>query len=104
MDAPADEFQELKKAIIKKANGIFLWVRLALDRVTKAVRDGGTSDEIRETIDELPGELSGIFEMLLGHPAQKHREETHAMLSMALTAKKPLTIEEEGYEAAVGGF
>ncbi|RNJ59936.1 hypothetical protein D7B24_000653 [Verticillium nonalfalfae] len=94
MDAPADEFQELKKAIIKKANGIFLWVRLALDRVTKAVRDGGTSDEIRETIDELPGELSGIFEMLLGHPAQKHREETHAMLSMALTAKKPLTIEE----------
>ncbi|KAM0277760.1 hypothetical protein ACHAQH_005553 [Verticillium albo-atrum] len=94
IDAPADEFRELKKAIIKKADGIFLWVRLALERVTKAIRDGGTSDEIRETIDELPGELTGIFEMLLGHAAQKHREETHAMLSVALTARKPLTTEE----------
>src|SRR6478735_7960419 len=91
-DSMTEELEEVKRTIIQKADGVFLWVRLALQGISGVVREGGTVAEIRETIDDIPSELSNMYEMLLSRVGDKHKKETYLMLSVVLASRRPLTL------------
>jgi ankyrin repeat protein len=93
-DSMTEELHEVKRTIIQKADGVFLWVRLALQGVSGVVREGGTVAEIKETIDDIPSELSNMYEMLLSRVGDKHKKETYLMLSVVLASRRPLTLTE----------
>jgi ankyrin repeat protein len=85
---------ELKTELIRKADGIFLWARLALERVQESIRDGATVGELWSTVSDIPSELSGVFSMLLGQIDERYMKESRMMLAIVLTAHRPFSLRE----------
>ena len=69
--------EDVKKEILAKADGVFLWVRLVLDLLTRGLREGDTADELLEKLRGTPNELGGkkglYMAMLLNLPADYRR-------------------------------
>ncbi|KAH9215760.1 ankyrin repeat-containing domain protein [Leptodontidium sp. 2 PMI_412] len=53
------DLNELKKEIIEKADGVFLWVDIVLSEIERGIDDGNTITELRENLRATPSELSG---------------------------------------------
>ncbi len=88
------EFPGLRSELIIKSDGIFLWARLALNKVLGAISDGATVSEIQDTINGIPRQSRSIFAMLLHQVDSKHLDQSVTMLSMVLSATRPLTLRE----------
>ncbi|KAK0725864.1 ankyrin repeat-containing domain protein [Lasiosphaeris hirsuta] len=95
------ELKKLKTELIRKADGIFLWAHLALERIQTALRDGATVAELRETVNDIPDELGGLFALLLGNINPKYAAETKTMLAIALSAQRPLGLPEFRHAVAL---
>ncbi|KAK0641741.1 hypothetical protein B0T16DRAFT_220282 [Cercophora newfieldiana] len=101
MVEPGSNLKRLKTDLVKKADGIFLWAHLALERIQTALRDGSTLAELQETVNDIPEELGGLFALLLGSVNAKYKAETNTMLSITLSAGRPLTLAEFRYATAL---
>ncbi|XXH04023.1 hypothetical protein Hte_010434 [Hypoxylon texense] len=95
-----DEMNKLKGSLISRADGVFLWVRLVLEGVQKALATGATTSEIKTIIDT-PNQLYGLFSMLLNRIDPNFLKESRTMLSIILTAKRPLSLREFRYILAL---
>lgn len=95
-----DEMRQLKKCIVHRADGIFLWVTLVLEDVQKAVEGGATLAEVKGIIDT-PDQLHGVFSRLLSSVNPTHMPETRRILAIILTAKRPLNLKEIRYILAL---
>ncbi|KAF5534117.1 hypothetical protein FMEXI_11463 [Fusarium mexicanum] len=51
--------------VVEQANGVFLWVRLAVERMLVAFQKNCELDVLETTLKELPTELDNLFEKLL---------------------------------------
>ncbi|KAI1778047.1 ankyrin repeat-containing domain protein [Hypoxylon cercidicola] len=94
-----DEMNKLKISLISRADGVFLWVRLVLEGVQRALATGATTSEIKKIIDS--NQLYGQFSMLLKRIDPSFMEESRTMLSIVLTAKRPLSLREFRYILAL---
>jgi len=47
-------------SIVSRASGVFLWVRLVVDRLLEGLEDHDTLAELQRTVDSLPRELGGL--------------------------------------------
>ena len=97
----SDEMQHLKTELILKADGIFLWAHLALERIQTELRDGATVAELREAVSDIPKELEGLFALLLGSINPKFSVEANKMLAIVLAAHRPLDLHEFRYVMAL---
>ena len=98
---PGNNLKQIKTDLVKKADGIFLWAYLALERIQTALRDGATVAELQETVNDIPEELGGLFALLLGNINPKYTAETNTMLAVALSAGRPLSLTEFRYATAL---
>ncbi|KAF5984321.1 cytochrome P450 monooxygenase oxidoreductase [Fusarium coicis] len=58
---------ELLYEIVKKAEGVFLWAALVVDRVNRAIRQGNATKEmLRERIDQTPSDLTTLYTDMWG--------------------------------------
>lgn len=57
--------QDLILATVERADGVFLWVRLAVERMLFAFERCGEIERLRETLESLPSDLDALFEKLL---------------------------------------
>lgn len=66
-----EEVKMLLRGISKKANGVFLWVHLAVQEILAGLRARDTLDLLRKRLKYLDGSLNGLFKQLLRkiHPA-----------------------------------
>lgn len=97
------ELKELKTKIIRKADGIFLWVKLVLSELERGYEHGNTVSELRESLLKIPDELNGLFDDLVDKIDQEYIIETNAMLSLVLCATRPLTLSEFRFALAFSG-
>ncbi len=97
----SEELKQLKADLIQRADGIFLWAHLALERIQAALRDGATVAELREAIEDIPDELGGLFALLLGSINPRYSAEANTMLSLVLSANRPLSLREFRYIMAL---
>lgn len=58
--APAKE-RTLVNMAVAKADGVFLWVRLAVERMLKLFNTSQGIDSLQNTLEALPGELDDLF-------------------------------------------
>ncbi|KAK4222275.1 hypothetical protein QBC38DRAFT_519500, partial [Podospora fimiseda] len=86
--------------ITKKANGIFLWVALAVKSIRSRLEDGyGLSDIIRD-IDSMPDELEELFQYLLKKIPKPYKIKayiTFAMLKLSNEVSYGLTLNLLAY-------
>jgi len=80
------ESQSLMETINEKAGGVFLWVRLVVEDLRKAIRDGASLRRLRRIVDDIPGDLDQYFKRILFSVEPDHRYEGSAILQTMLFA------------------
>ena len=59
------DLEALTKQITTKALGVFIWVRLVLDQLVKAVQDGTPYDLLVKAVAQMPQELEKLYANIL---------------------------------------
>ena len=85
---------EIKSEILRKADGIFLWVKIVLQELESSHDNGATFAELKSSLVELPDKLHGLYQSLLAKIGDGFLEETNTMLALILSAQRPLTLSE----------
>ena len=80
------EASQLVEAIISKADGVFLWVRLVVDQLLRGFRDGETIRTLKRKVDSLPPDLDGFFHRIIESIEPAYRREGSAYLQTAIFA------------------
>ncbi len=81
----------LQAKLIRKASGVFLWVALMLPIVTKEYNDGEFLDSILEKLNQVPSDLSQIYEYILTKVVNVEKQSrTLRFMQWIFFAQRPL--------------
>ena len=87
------EGEQLIKAVVEKADGVFLWVRLVVQELLRGFRDGETIRTLRRKVDYMPADLDGFFRRIIDSIEPPYRREGSAFLQTALFSLQNNDIE-----------
>ena len=76
--------QALSDRIREKANGVFLWARLAVDELVQKVGEGQSQENLSQVLDAMPAEVEGLYQRILENIPQLLRTEAAILLSFVL--------------------
>jgi hypothetical protein len=99
-DKVSSDLSSVQEEIIRKANGVFLWVVLVIAMLKKK-QDAGRPEEIKDVVDGAPSGLDELFEDILNKD-ESNKAETILMFQLVLFAKRLLQ-PEELYFATMAG-
>ncbi|KAL5610682.1 hypothetical protein FOBRF1_006799 [Fusarium oxysporum] len=83
---------DIEAEVRKKADGIFMWAVLVVSLLNKAY-DEGRVEAMQRTLEDVPGGLEEVFNILLSKGDQ-NKAETILMLQWVLLSCRPLRPEE----------
>ena len=75
MEEYPDQAPHLGTAILQKAEGVFLWVKLVVGLLVKGLRDGDTIGELYATLESLPSDLKDLYQRMFDSLPPKHQVE-----------------------------
>lgn len=84
------KMEELKTALVAKAEGVFLWVKLVVHELLEACTEGATVVELLEGLASFPGELEALYIHIVKRIPGKFRLEAYAMLEIVLRSEFPI--------------
>jgi ankyrin repeat domain-containing protein 50 len=85
----------LRDIIIRRADGVFLWVNLVMERLKKRSSKGDNLEELEEVVKTLPNEMEKLYRNILGEVVEGGDiEERSIMFQWVLFAERPLTLAE----------
>ncbi|KAL8395835.1 hypothetical protein RB595_003329 [Gaeumannomyces hyphopodioides] len=80
----------VQELIASRANGVFMWARLAVEKVQELEREGYSETKIRNSINLLPGELEEVYRQL----AKDMEPRSIKLIRWICFALRPMTLEE----------
>ncbi|KAL8928160.1 MAG: hypothetical protein Q9208_001870 [Pyrenodesmia sp. 3 TL-2023] len=80
------------ESIVRGAYGVFIWVRLVLDRITQDIMDGTPFSRLQHTIAQLPSELGELYRFTVQRIKPQYHPETWVMFQAVLGALHPLSL------------
>lgn len=84
----------LKSQLINRAEGVFLWLKLALDNILRAHRDGETMADVLRHVSSLPDELDEFYQLIVKTVLPQHRREAYVMLETVLRYDGELSVRD----------
>ena len=78
------EMNKLKEEIVAKAEGVFLWVKLAVKDQIRGLRNDDSPEQLQERLTCLPSEIEGIYLRMLLQIDKPYRQQASCFLRMAL--------------------
>ena len=81
------KISQLKNEIVKKAEGVFLWVDLAVKDQVEGVRNGDSIDLLEERLWLLPNEIEDLYARMLDQIAKIYQKEAATYLRVAVDLK-----------------
>ena len=91
----------LVKEIVKKANGIFLWVRLAVAEMIEGLTEGDSLTDLEDILNDIPTELFDLYARALQRNRRtaqtsigRQKTELYVMCQMVRSAPKPIPLKE----------
>lgn len=81
-DGDEEKASQIIQDIVKKANGVFLWVVLACRSVREGLAAHDYLPELRKRVDDLPEELDDLFKQMLGKQEPRYQAQGAKMLSL----------------------
>jgi hypothetical protein len=85
---------ELTSAVVEKAQGVFLWVRLVLNEFLKSAVDGATLNELHEFLSRMPEELEEFYGMILQRIPKYYLLESYNMIEILLRSDQEWSLEQ----------
>lgn len=81
-DCDEESARQIIQDIVKKADGVFLWVILACRSVREGLAANDYLPELRRRVDGLPAELDDLFKQMLGKQEPRYQAQGAKMLSL----------------------
>lgn len=80
------EAENLIAAVVNKASGVFLWVRLVVEQLLRGFRDGETIRTLKRKVESMPADLDGFFQKIIDSIDPPYRREGSSFFQAALFA------------------
>ena len=93
-DKLSSQQQNLVELVTNKARGVFIWVKLVVDMLSKGFRDGTPLLVLQETVSQLPEELRDLYSHTLRRIDSEYAEKAYIMLQIALCSISPLPLRD----------
>jgi hypothetical protein len=80
------------KEVIRRAQGVFLWVRLVVTDIIEGLIDGDSPDKLHQNLSAIPGDgdLQELYSGILLRMRPNYLREAFAMLQIAYSAIEPM--------------
>ncbi|EHK18734.1 uncharacterized protein TRIVIDRAFT_66772 [Trichoderma virens Gv29-8] len=91
-----DTLESLKHALIIRAEGVFIWVRLVLDEILNACTDGAMPGELMEVLSSFPDDLDKTYQRLIDRVPLKYRFESYVLIETVLRSEHTLGLRDLG--------
>lgn len=88
--------QPLKDALLVRAEGVFIWIRLVLDELLKACTDGAMLEELMEILSSIPDDLDKSYQRLIDRIPKDCRFESYVLIEVVLRSKDSLGLRDLG--------
>ncbi|KAF2111130.1 hypothetical protein BDV96DRAFT_187039 [Lophiotrema nucula] len=89
---PDQAAANLAEVIARKAEGVFLWVYLAVGTLCKGVTNGDSAAILDARLQEFPSELDSFYRHILRSVEPIYRKQSAATLQVALQTERPLLL------------
>ncbi len=86
--------QELESEIIRKAQGVFMWVILVFRQLLDAEDQGQSRAEKKQILEDLPSELDDLFRRILKSVKPRHQQTRTLLFQYATVAREPLLLSD----------
>ena len=80
------QLPEIQSIILERAQGVFLWVYLALANIITACIHGATPDEIKQRLNSLPTEVEELYERIIDRIPPERRSEAAILYTLVSTS------------------
>lgn len=88
------EGESLKKIIVKRASGIFLWVAIVLGEVTRLHDKGMSFKTIKKTVETVPETLHDLYQSLILSGDFDEQKQALKLFTWLIFAARPLSLAE----------
>lgn len=78
------EMDNLINQVVNRADGVFLWVSLAVKDQIRGLRNDDSPEQLQERLANLPDEIEGIYIRMLHRIDKPYRQEASCFLRMAI--------------------
>ena len=102
-DQRSDDTLQLVNEVERRADGVFLWVRLVINETIAGLEDGESFKDMLAALSEIPTELSELYSRAVRRvrfsrhdsisTQERRRLETYIVFQIALCAQKPIPLE-----------
>lgn len=79
--------------VTEKSSGVFIWVRLVVDQLSKIIQDGTPLKDLENYVMEMPPELEDLYAHTLRRIDVRYCNESYIMLQIAFCSISPLSLE-----------
>lgn len=79
---------KVAEVIVEKAEGVFLWVRLAVDDQIEGARNGDSLEKLKARLELLPSEMEDLYNHMLNKINIADRKEAVQYLRLVLIGRK----------------
>lgn len=79
--------------ITTKSAGVFIWVRLVIDQLSKDIQDGTPFVDLEDRVMEMPPELEDLYRHTLKRIEVAYNDESYIMQQIAYCAMSPLPLQ-----------
>ncbi|PMD50078.1 uncharacterized protein K444DRAFT_622302 [Hyaloscypha bicolor E] len=77
--------------VVRKADGVFLWVSLVVKSLLEALTEGDGLVELQETVDQLPIDIAQLYDAILSRISSRNVTASSKLLVTFKTAVGPLS-------------
>ncbi|KAH6649564.1 hypothetical protein F5144DRAFT_479076 [Chaetomium tenue] len=91
------EWEERNRTVIRigqKAAGVFLWAEIVVNILNAAIMEGATQEMIEYTLEEVPGDLHGLYEWMLSTLNDRERAESLLLFQWVICAAEPMRLND----------
>ncbi|KAI4266714.1 MAG: hypothetical protein L6R35_006919, partial [Caloplaca aegaea] len=85
---------DLIEQVVRDASGVFIWVRLVLDRMVQEIIDGTPFPILQHLVSQLPSELGELYRWTVQRIRSGYHTETWIMFQTILCTLRPLLLED----------
>ena len=79
--------------ITEKSSGVFIWVRLVVDQLSKDIQDGTPFQDLEHRVMKMPPELEDLYAHTLRRIEAVYCDESYMMLQIAYCSISPLPLQ-----------
>ncbi|KAK4222399.1 hypothetical protein QBC38DRAFT_519237 [Podospora fimiseda] len=91
------EWEERNETVItigRKSGGVFLWAEIVVNILNAAIAEGAIQEMIDYTLEEVPGDLHGLYEWMLSTLNDRERAESLTLFQWVMLAAEQMRLND----------